>query len=90
MSRVPDSAMPAFPMPVSCGCADNAGDLHFPGLTKREYFAARVMQGLLANPSVIAPHPACGWSLVNSTEQMLCEYAAELADVALAALEAKP
>jgi hypothetical protein len=37
---------PVFPRPC------DPGEMFFPGLTKREYFAAKAMQGLLSDPEV--------------------------------------
>jgi hypothetical protein len=57
------------------------------GLTKRELFAAKAMQGFCANPAVFATNPMSGWSLVNVDEAQLMKYCAKLADELLAALE---
>lgn len=42
MKQIKNSDNPAFPI--------QTGTVLFTGLTKREYFAAAAMQGLLANP----------------------------------------
>lgn len=54
-------------------------------MTKREAFAMAALQGLCANPAVFAQNAACGWKLVNATEEQLAGYCYELADAMLAA-----
>lgn len=56
------------------------------GLTKRELFAAMAMQGLLSNPSIIAPNVLNGWSIVNATMSQVSNYATCWADDLIAAL----
>lgn len=47
---------PAFPNPLidNQGRIDKSIDYGLGGLTKREYFAAQIIQGMMANPAVIA------------------------------------
>lgn len=46
-----NSEQPAFPkVKGEHDCQFSSDDLH--GLTKREYFAAKAMQGMLANPEI--------------------------------------
>jgi hypothetical protein len=46
----------------------------------REFNAAvRILAGLVANPSIIAHRPDCGWGLVNCTSLQLADYALHLA-----------
>lgn len=56
------------------------------GLSKREYFAAKVLQGLCANPAVFAANGVSGWSLVNCSEDQLTDLCALLADKLMASL----
>lgn len=55
-------------------------------LTKRELFAAMAMQGLLANPCVVASNPTTGWGYVNCDERGIACAAADQADALLAEL----
>jgi len=57
----------------------------FRGMTLRDYFAAKVLQGLCANNSVFAASPDCGWLLVNCTQDQLADTSYELADAMLKA-----
>jgi hypothetical protein len=41
--------------------------------------AVKIMAGLVANPSIIAPRHDCGWGLVNCTPLQLADYAWYLA-----------
>lgn len=75
MSRPKDGG-PAFPVHVSDGGADLDGDLWFPGLSVRDYFAAKVIRETLH----LTEH--CGTYDYSSAAQ--CAYA-----VADAMLEAR-
>lgn len=44
-----NNSTPAFPLPD----AKQGTSFYYQGLTKREYFAAMVMQGLIANPTTV-------------------------------------
>jgi len=57
----------------------------YTGLTKREYFAAKAMQGLLSNPQIKRPHPENGDMEKQYTE--FSNIAVEYADALLAELE---
>jgi hypothetical protein len=48
-----------------------------------ERAAVQILQGLVANPSIIAPNPNCGWGLVNMTDSQLVLYATHLAQLIL-------
>ncbi len=50
-------------------CAD--GGAHQPGLTKREYFAALAMQGLLACPDIAASRKAIAEEAVQQADELL-------------------
>lgn len=63
--------LPAFPTTASNYTDDQ------PGLTKREYFAAMAMQGLLACPDV------------NGSQSELASHSINFADALLSALEEK-
>lgn len=45
--------MPAMPFCESTGKEDNSAYVFSTGLTKREYFAAMSMQGMLSHPDVM-------------------------------------
>lgn len=70
---------PAFPTDIYFG--EYRTDQH-PGLTKREYFAAMALQGLLANPDTHDPQTA----LMN--EEFLAMSAIRIANALITALEA--
>jgi len=44
------------------------------------HYAAQIMAGFCANPSVFAARADCGWSLCNCTDDDLADYAVRLAD----------
>ena len=71
---------PAFPIPdfVNGNGDVQAGSI---GLTKREYFSAMAMQGLLANPNLLAISNFC-----PLTTEWVCKVAAQHADALLAKL----
>jgi len=48
--------------------------------SKRLDIATRILAGLVANPSIIAPRENCGWSLCNITENQIAIYAVVLAE----------
>jgi len=50
------------------------------GITIRDYFAAKALQGFCANPAIFAANAMNGWHLVNCKEPELCDYAYHLAD----------
>lgn len=61
------------------------GDIS-PAMTLRDYFAAKAMQGLLANPGgPIQRNEQSAWALTNCTLDDVAELAHELADAMLAA-----
>jgi hypothetical protein len=78
MSKV--FVQPAFPVP------NLQDDEDFNGLSKREYFAAKAMQGFCANPAVFAPNDMHGWGLVNCNDELLADYCVGLADALVASL----
>jgi hypothetical protein len=43
---------PAFPVPSYVNAQGETHDVEFTGMTLRDYFAARAMQGLLSNPKL--------------------------------------
>ncbi|MEI8280820.1 MAG: hypothetical protein WCG75_00300 [Armatimonadota bacterium] len=61
------------------------------GLTKREYFSAMAMQGLLANPNfcTLTTEWVCEAAAQHATK-WVCEAAAQHADALLAELEKEP
>lgn len=59
------------------------------GMTLRDYFAAKALQGVLANPSgVVQANSSCGWSLCNCTFDDVAEFSYQLADAMLKARNA--
>ena len=56
------------------------------GMTLRDYFAAKVIHGLLANPSgPIQANAMSGWGMVNCNDEMLAAMAYTIADAMLVA-----
>jgi len=58
------------------------------GISVRDYFAAKAMQGFCANPAVFARDELSGWALVNASEDKLSGYAYYIADAMLQARDA--
>lgn len=59
------------------------------GMTLRDYFAAKAMQGLLANPGgAIQQNGMSGWGWCNCTVDDVAEFAWHIADAMLKAREA--
>lgn len=76
----PNGFKPAFPQQHQEWVNGQQIDYYLvPGLTKREYFAAIAMQGLLADPSLAYPTDVDIWEKVAS-------YSVKYADALLAAL----
>lgn len=83
MSTINDGG-PAFPN-VPDGAGDRWADWDT-GMTLRDYFAAKAMQGMLANPGgPIQANDRCGWGLVNCTYAQVADEAYAMADAMLAA-----
>ena len=80
---------PAYPLPVDneqCRARFESG---YGGMTLRDYFAAKAMQGLLANPSgAIQQNGMSGWGWCNCTVDDVAEFAWHIADAMLKAREA--
>lgn len=58
------------------------------GMSLRDYFAAKALQGLCANPGgPFQQSDQCGWTIVNCTVSQIAEEAYGLADAMLAARE---
>ena len=47
--------------------------------------SSRILAGFAANPAVFAHNPQCGWSLVNASNEQLCSYSLDLADILIEA-----
>lgn len=59
------------------------------GMSLRDYFAAKAMQGLLANPGgPIQVNPMSGWGWCNCNVEDVAEFAWHVADAMLKAREA--
>lgn len=73
MSGARDTGGPAFP-------TSNGGS-PYDGMTMRDFFAAKAMQGMLANPGgPIQRSDMCGWSYVNCTPQNVAALCYSMAD----------
>ena len=70
-----DTGGAAFPSSGSWGRA---------GMTLRDWYAGKALQGFCANPAVFASNPRYGWKLVNATEEELASYCEFLADAMIA------
>lgn len=86
---------PAFPCGEHYQKRDLAGNVKThskgplkAGITMRDYFAAKALQGFCANPAVFANNGMSGWALVNCTEEQLAQVCQRLADAMLKAREA--
>jgi len=59
-----------------------------PGMTLRDYFAAKAVQGLLANPGgPIQANGMSGWNWCNCTVESVADFAWHIADAMLRARE---
>ena len=75
--------MPAFP-----GTEANGLNNGCPGLSMRDYFAAKALQGLLANPGgPIQANDRCGWSFCNCNIEQVASEAYGFADAMIKARE---
>lgn len=78
---------PAFPMPGLSGLPNEQFIYGENGMTLRDYFAAKALQGLCANPGGPFQHsPATGWGLTNCTLDDVSSLAVNLADSLIAEL----
>jgi len=59
------------------------------GMSLRQYFAGKALQGFCANPAVFASNSTSGWDLVNCNEEQLINRALLLADLMIAQSAAK-
>ncbi len=83
MSEINDGGR-AFPCEQG-HCPDGTWNQSFePGMSLRDYIAARTLQGFCANPAVFAANARTGWSLVNCSKLELAAFCYELADAMLA------
>ncbi len=80
MNKINDGG-PAFPLSRESSISKN-----YEGMTLRDYFAAKALQGLCANPG--GPFQACdqsGWRIVNCTFDQIADEAYGMADAMLTA-----
>jgi hypothetical protein len=85
MSNKPNDGGPAFPL-QSAGPDFAPG---YAGMTLRDYFAAKAMQGLLANPGgPVQANAQVGWDYTNCTGDDIARVAYTMADTMLAARSA--
>jgi hypothetical protein len=57
------------------------------GMTLRDYFAAKAIQGFCANSAIFAENGQTGWGLVNCNLESLTSYAFDVADSMMKAKE---
>lgn len=79
---------PAFPLPVAdqecCGRFESG----YGGISMRDYFAAKAIQGLLANPGgPIQANGMNGWNWCNCSPEDAVNLAYSIADAMLKARE---
>jgi hypothetical protein len=74
------SNYPAFPVPSYVNAYGDTYDVEFQGMTLRDYFAAKALQGMMAMPL-----PA----VVDNAPQFLAKTAYGIADAMLEARDAK-
>lgn len=80
---------PAFPLPVEDLQCRSRFESGYGGMTLRDYFAAKAMQGLLANPGgPIQENGMSGWNWCNCTVESVADFAWHIADAMLKAREA--
>lgn len=76
---------PAFPLPVADQECFGRFESGYGGMSLRAYFAAKAMQGLLANPSgPIQANGMSGWGWCNCSPEDVINLAYMLADAAMA------
>ncbi len=63
------------------------GEVAQEGMSRHDYFTAKIMQGFCANPAIFAHDCCVGWSLVNCTDAQLIGYARGLASCMIEASE---
>lgn len=80
MSSKDNGDLPAMPI-------TNNGTTMYHGLTKREYFAAAVMQGLTANPVLLENLEAVCAEIGKEPKETLAALTLEYTDALLAALD---
>lgn len=60
--------------------------MHHPGMTLRDYFAAKALAGLLANPGgPFQANDRNGWDIVNCTLDDIAKFSYQASDAMLAA-----
>ena len=82
-SQPNNGSYPAFPHTVEMS---DGATLSYAGITLRDYFAARAMAGLVANPG--GPFQRCessGWTMVNCDQLHVAKECYRLADAMLEA-----
>ena len=94
MSEI-DNGGTAFPVELHAttkDCMGFDGDIvkaghvaTYGGMSLRDYFAAKAMQGILANPGgAVQANSACGWSLCNCSFDDVAEFSYQIAEAMLA------
>jgi len=90
MSEYPVESSPIAPSDGGPAYPTNGPDngVYGAGMSLRDYFAAKAMQGLCANPGgPFQRSDRCGWAITNCTTDQIAEEAYGLADAMLAARE---
>ena len=78
----------AFPTQQARGPQGDVVEWSQPGMTLRDYFAAKALQGLLANPGgPIQANPMNGWCFTNCTAEQVARVCLDVADAMLKARE---
>jgi hypothetical protein len=85
MNEKPNDGGPAFPCPVG-----HIECFHPPGMSLRDYFAAKAMAGICGNSGgAFQPNSISGWGLVNCVTEDLAKLAYQISDEMLKARESK-
>ena len=85
MTAFPFNTRPEQAFPSTFKSLDGKEHIHAWGMTLRDYFAAKAMQGLIASPRMPAPAHHGG---TDVTDSMVADLAYKMADAMLKAREA--
>lgn len=79
-----NTGRPAFPLPCEDHIFHDVFESGYGGISMRDYFAAKALQGLLANPGgPIQANGMSGWSWCNCSPEDVAYLAYSLADAML-------
>lgn len=82
MSNADEPAVPVLHLSQNTANGENTMWQSYGGLTKREYFAAMAMQGMMSHPSCDAPASAVAADAVEFADALLAELAKPSPDLA--------